>query len=177
MGFVEETGAAQYMRDARILPIYEGTTGIQASDLAGRKLLHDDGRAMHALIADMRATATQLAESEALEGMHPQLDAGINDLESAVKWLTDHAPHDPNVPGAASVNLLMLAGTVLGGWQMARAALTVTGPSTKADARFCESKLITTRFYMSSILPRSSAYRHAATAGSESVMAMPEELF
>ena len=177
MGFVEETGAAQHMRDARILPIYEGTTGIQASDLAGRKLLHDDGRAMQALISDMRKTAAELAESETLEAMHPALGAAIDDLESAVNWLIDNAPNDPNAPGAASVNLLMLAGTVLGGWQMARAALVVTGPSTKVDARFCESKLITARFYMDSILPRSSAYRHAATAGSASVMAMPEELF
>jgi len=179
MGFVEETGAAQHMRDARILPIYEGTTGIQANDLVGRKILGDEGRAMHALIGDMRATAGELGGSGSLGEMAPLLERAIDDLDQAVAWLIAHAPDDPHVPGAASVNLLMLAGTVLGGWQMARAALAVSdgaGPFA-SDAAFREAKVCTARFYHNHVLPRSAAYYAAAVAGSASVMAMPEEAF
>ena len=132
---------------------------------------------MSTLIADMRTSADLLGRSDALKNMQQPLHDAIKDLEIAVSWLIDHAPDDPNVPGAASVNLLMLTGTVLGGWQMARAALAVTGGATKMDAGFRDAKLITAHFYMQNILPRSSAYRRAATAGIESVMAMPEELF
>ena len=177
MGFVEESGAAQYMRDARILPIYEGTTGIQANDLVGRKVLGDDGRAMRSLIADMHATAELLGQSDSLENLQQPLHAAIEGLEAAVSWLIDNAPDDPNLPGAAAVNLLMQAGTVLGGWQMARSALAVSAAASRADANFRDAKLHTARFYIKNILPRSEAYRHAATAGSESVMAIPEALF
>lgn len=177
MGFVEETGAAQYMRDARILPIYEGTTGIQANDLVGRKVLGDEGREMKVLIADMRATANSLGQADDLEDMQPALVAAIDDLETAVGWLIDNAPADPHVAGAAGVNLLMLAGTVLGGWQMARSALAVTQASSAADANFRDAKLHTARFYIRNILPRSAAYGRAATTGSDSVMALAEELF
>jgi len=175
-GFVEETGAAQFMRDARILPIYEGTTGIQANDLVGRKILGDEGRAIRELIVDMRAVASSLGQVGDLQNMQQALIAAIDDLEAAVDWLIDHAPDDPNVPGAAAVNLLMLAGTVLGGWQMARAALLVIDGST-VDAKFGQSKLITAKFYCEHILPRSSGYSRAAMSGSESIMAMPEDLF
>ena len=177
MGFVEETGAAQHMRDARILPIYEGTTGIQANDLVGRKILGDEGRAMHALIADMRATASLLGDGGDLQDMQQALVAAIDELEAAVNWLIAEAPGDPHVPGAAAVNLLMLAGTVLGGWQMGRSALAVTQASSKTDAKFRDAKLHTARFYIKNILPRSTSYLSAATSGSESVMALAEELF
>lgn len=177
MGFVEETGAAQYLRDARILPIYEGTTGIQANDLVGRKILGDDGRAMRTLMADMRTTAELLGQSDALENLQQSFVAAIDDLEGAVNWLIDNAPNDPHAPGAAAVNLLMLAGTVLGGWLMARSALAVTETSSSMDDGFRESKLHSARFYIRHILPRSTAYMRAVTAGSESVMAIPEALF
>jgi alkylation response protein AidB-like acyl-CoA dehydrogenase len=176
MGFVEETGAAQYMRDARILPIYEGTTGIQGNDLVGRKILGDEGRAMKLLIADMRATVAELAASDSLQDLGADLDIAVNDLEMAVDSVISNAPDDPHLPGAASVNLLMLAGTVLGGWQMARAALAVANgcDTVASDTAFCEAKIITSRFYVRHILPRATAYMRAAMADSDTVMAMPE---
>ena len=121
MGFVEETGAAQHMRDARILTIYEGTTGIQANDLVGRKILFDDGKAMKEWIDEMRSLDGELAANDTLAVIGARLSDGIDDLAAAVDWLIENAPNDQNAPGAASVNLLMLAGTVAGGWQMARA--------------------------------------------------------
>lgn len=177
MGFVEETGAAQFMRDARILPIYEGTTGIQALDLVGRKILGDSGKAMAEFIADIRATANTLTENASLQFLQRALSDGADDLETATDWLIANAPNDPNIPGAASVNLLMLAGTVLGGWQMARAALAVTGESSTFDEAFRESKLLTANFYAAHILPRSFGYARAAIAGTESMMAMHEGYF
>jgi butyryl-CoA dehydrogenase len=165
------------LRDARILPIYEGTTGIQANDFVGRKILGDEGRAMRALMQDMRTTADQLGQSAQLEILRLPMVTAIDDLSSAVDWLIDNAPVDRNVPGAAAVNLLLLAGTVLGGWQMARAALAVADSDAEVDAGFREAKLLTTRFYIESILPRASYYKHAAMAGPDTVMAMPEDLF
>lgn len=178
-GFVEETGAAQFMRDARILPIYEGTTGIQAGDLVGRKILGDQGREMKALIADMRSTVDDLAKFEDLQIIRKALAESVDEFEAAVNWLVTAAPADPNSPGAASVNLLMASGTIIGGWQMARAALAVINGSgvAQSDAGFCTAKLITTRFYAEHILPRATSYLRAATTGSESIMEMPAELF
>lgn len=179
MGFVEETGAAQHMRDARILTIYEGTTGIQGNDLVGRKILADSGKALGELLAEMRSLDGDLAGADDLETIRRNLAGGIGDLDAAVAWLIANAPDDQNVPGASAVNILMLAGTVIGGWQMARAALAAVRRLADADAdkAFLEAKLITANFYAGQILPRSSAYRHAATAGSATTMAMPEEMF
>lgn len=179
MGFVEETGAAQHMRDARILPIYEGTTGIQANDLVGRKILFDEGRAMKQWIEEMRSLDDELAAIEDLKAIRQSLSSGIGDLATAVNWLLANAPDDQNVPGAASVNLLMLAGTVAGGWQLARAALIATQKLADgdADSAFLGAKIMTARFYAIHILPRSSGYRQAAISGSQVIMALPEESF
>jgi hypothetical protein len=179
MGFVEETGAAQHMRDARILTIYEGTTGIQANDLVGRKILFDDGKAMQELLEEMRSLDKDLASADGLATIRDGLTSGIEDLAGATDWLVANATDDQNVPGAASVNLLMLAGTVIGGWQMARAALAATRRPVAGDTdkAFLEAKVITARFYAEQILPRSSGYRQAAMSGSDTTMAMPEESF
>jgi acyl-CoA dehydrogenase len=179
MGFVEETGAAQHMRDARILTIYEGTTGIQANDLVGRKILFDDGKAMQEMLEEMRSLDKDLASAAELATIRDGLTSGIEDLAAATDWLIANAPDDQHVPGAASVNLLMLAGTVIGGWQMARAALTATRRLADADKdkAFLEAKVITARFYAEQILPRSSGYRQAAMSGSDTTMALPEESF
>lgn len=177
MGFVEESGAAQHLRDARILTIYEGTTGIQANDLVGRKILGDEGRAARALLADIRGTISELGKVDDFERQGQALANATRDLETAIDWLISNAAGDPNAPGAASFNLLMLAGTVVGGWQMARAALAVSDDGTVADARFRDAKLNTAKFYIDNILPRTSAYLQAATSGSASVMAMPENSF
>ncbi len=179
MGFVEETGAAQHMRDARILPIYEGTTGIQAIDLVGRKILFDEGKAMKEWIEEMRSLDDDLAAVDDLASIRKSLFRGIEDLIAAVSWLLSNAIDDQNAPGAASVNLLMLAGTVAGGWQMARAALAATRrlADGNSDSAFLEAKVMTAQFYAAHILPRSSAYCQAAISGSEVIMAMPEASF
>ncbi len=181
MGYVEETGAAQHMRDARILTIYEGTTGIQALDLVGRKIFGDSGKALNALSKDMRAFDTELANTEyELDDIRKVLSAAVDELEQSVAWMFENAPGDQNVPGAAAVNLLMQIGTVIGGWQMARAALAASRKLDTGDEQhvaFCKAKIITARFYFEHIMPRSIAYARAATAGSESTMAMPEDLF
>ncbi|MCC5869947.1 MAG: acyl-CoA dehydrogenase, partial [Gammaproteobacteria bacterium] len=123
MGYVEETGVAQFLRDARITTIYEGTTGIQANDLAGRKVLRDGGRAMADLVSDMRATVPSLKEAGSHHAvMAARLDEGIDALEQATAWLLEHGNRDPHAMGSAGVNLMMLTGTVVGGWLLAPGA-------------------------------------------------------
>ena len=177
MGFVEETGAAQHMRDARILPIYEGTTGIQAIDFVGRKIMYDGGEAIGELVAEMRALDDALAADERLAEIRSALTDGVDQLQSATTWLLQQGPLDPNAPGSASVNLLMLTGTVVGGWQMARAGLAVVNGAASDDPAFAESKLVTTRFYAQHILPKSRGLAAAAMAGPDCVMALSEEQF
>jgi len=178
MGYVEETGAAQHMRDARILTIYEGTTGIQALDLVGRKILGDGGKAMQELLQDMRSVDSGLADA-GLDDIRDMIVGAISELEQSATWLLQNAPADQQVPGAASVNLMMQMGTVVGAWQMARAALAANGRLGTCDEHekgFLEAKITTSRFYMEHILPRASAYARAACAGSASMMGVPVEL-
>jgi alkylation response protein AidB-like acyl-CoA dehydrogenase len=177
MGFVEETGAAQHMRDARILTIYEGTTGIQAVDFAGRKVLADEGKAMTDIIGELRSLDEALAADERLVEIRGALSEGAEQLQSATSWLVKHGASDPHAAGSASVSLLMLAGTVLGGWQMARAALQIVDGAASVDADFATAKIATTRFYAQHILPRSRALHAAATAGSDALMSLPEDAF
>jgi len=177
MGFVEETGAAQHMRDARILPIYEGTTGIQALDFVGRKIMADEGKAMGDLIADIRSLDLGLAVDERTAEIRVALIDGVDQMGSATTWLIEQGPLDPNTAGSASVNLLMLAGIVVGGWQMARAALAIVNGASSDDPSFAEAKLQTVRFYAQHIMPRARGLADAAMAGAETVMGMPEESF
>ena len=178
MGFIEETGAAQHYRDARIVTIYEGTTGIQAQDLVGRKIIRDSGRAVSALIEDMRATHYDLlAEHPALSQLSLKLERAVDDLEAAVRWLLAHHEKDAHAPGAAAVNFLMLLGTVCGGWQMARAACVAIHGALKDEDEFLRDKLITVRFYFDHFMPRVAAYRRMIEAGSESTMALAAERF
>ncbi|MDH4055032.1 MAG: acyl-CoA dehydrogenase [Gammaproteobacteria bacterium] len=177
MGYVEETGAAQHMRDARILTIYEGTTGIQAIDFVGRKILADEGKAIGELIAEMRSLDDALAADERLADIRTALAAGIDQLESAADWLLEQGPLDPNAAGSASVNLLMLAGTVVGGWQMARAGIAVIKGAASDDAVFANAKLSTVRFYALHIMPRANGLAMAAMAGADAVMALDETQF
>ena len=177
MGFVEETGASQHMRDARILPIYEGTTGIQALDFVGRKIMGDEGKAMRELIADIRSLDDGLAADERTAEIRAAMNDGVDQLESTTSWLLEHGPLDPNTAGSASVNLLMLAGIVIGGWQMARSALAIVNGAASDDANFAMAKLQTVRFYAQHIMPKARGFADAAMAGVDSVMGLPEELF
>ncbi len=178
MGFVEETGAAQYLRDARITTIYEGTTGIQANDLVGRKVGHEKGATALAVIADMRKILAALAASE-LAGIGQSLAAAIDALENATRWIVETFPKDPNAVFAVAVPYLHLFGTVGGGWMMARAALIAQGKrdELESDAAFFEAKLTTARFYSEHILPRAAAFGQTVMSGAESVMALPETQF
>jgi alkylation response protein AidB-like acyl-CoA dehydrogenase len=173
MGYIEETGMAQHLRDARITTIYEGTTGIQANDLIGRKLLRDNGAGMRSLIDEMTAVVAQLSKTE-FNDIADDLQKGINSLESAVQTIFKQVKNDYDFAGAVSVNFLMLAGTVCGAWQMARAALAVQTDS-DLSSQFCSNKLATTRFYMKHILPRAQAYAQTIETTGDCVMSIPVE--
>jgi acyl-CoA dehydrogenase len=180
MGYIEEAGAAQYLRDARITTIYEGTTGIQAGDLVGRKLTMENGRAMAALIAEMRAVEGQLGASDNIDfpAIRENLAIAIQALEVATQWMLQTIGQDPNAAFAASVNYMMLTGYVCGGWQMARAALAARGwLQTGADDDFYRAKIATARFYAEQILPKASALLTAVRSGASTGLAMPEEQF
>ena len=174
MGFVEETGAAQHYRDARILTIYEGTSGIQAGDLAGRKILGDEGREVKALLAELRATCAEMNGVDGMAAIAASVGKGLDQLEEGVDWLLANAASDPNVAGAASFNLMMLAGTVLGGAFLAKGALLA---SQADDAAFAAEKLATTAFYCGHVMPRAHAFLGAMTADTSLTMALPAESF
>jgi alkylation response protein AidB-like acyl-CoA dehydrogenase len=182
MGFVEETGAAQHLRDARITSIYEGTTGIQANDLIGRKLAFEKGMTARALIQEMRAFDGALAGHEAhpaLSVLRRALREGVDALVEATDWLLENFAADPKGAAAGAVPYLKLWGTVAGGWQMARAALVakqqLDGGTGEYD--FYRAKLGTARFYAEHILPQAHAYRVAVVGGAASVLALEEAQF
>jgi acyl-CoA dehydrogenase len=180
MGFVEETGVAQYLRDAKILTIYEGTTGIQANDLVGRKILADSGLGMQHLLKEMADFDAKLAScGPDLDSVRKAVARGRKRLEEATNWLLGKAQDEPAVVYLAAFDYLMLAGTVIGGWQMGRAAeishRKLDGKQGNAD--FYMAKLITARFYAEEIMPRSAGYFEAATSGGSAAMELPEEQF
>ncbi len=181
MGFVEETGAAQHMRDARITTIYEGTTGIQANDLVGRKILRDGGESLKSLIGDLRRCEAELTKAADFPVLVAGLREGREAIEAAGAWLAaNHASH-PAAPGAASYHLLMLIGTVAGGWQLARAALIardrLAAGATGPDREFFKAKLVTARFYSEQFLPLATAHLRALQSGPESLLALTDEQF
>lgn len=177
MGFIEETGAAQHMRDARIGAIYEGTTGIQANDLLGRKLIRDNGREFNRLIAEIRQVQTQaVKEGSDFSIIASSLKDSVSKLEQAAGMILSSYTDDSQLPGAVSVNFLMAFGTIAGGWQMARAAL-VAKAKMSEDNGFYSAKIITARFYAEQIMPRASAYLKAVATGSEMTMALDERQF
>ncbi|MBU6445152.1 MAG: acyl-CoA dehydrogenase C-terminal domain-containing protein [Alphaproteobacteria bacterium] len=179
MGFIEETGAAQYYRDARITTIYEGTTAIQANDLVGRKLLRDKGETARAALAEAARTVETLAAGgdETLKAIAASLGKGVMAAHDAVDWLFAAAAEDARLPGAASVPLLRLFGVVLGGHQMARAALAARRhlDAGEGDARFYDAKIKTAHFYADSILPQSAGLLAAVTSGARTVMSLDHD--
>jgi len=179
-GYIEETGAAQYLRDAKILTIYEGTTGIQANDLVGRKILADSGLAMQRLLQEMAELDASLAScGPELTSIRNGVATGRQRLEEATSWLLGKAQDEPAIVYLAAFDYLMLAGTVVGAWQMGRAAEAAHKKleATEGDANFYKAKIITARFYAEEILPRSAGYLEAATSDSSSAMELPEEQF
>lgn len=178
MGFIEETGAAQYYRDARILPIYEGTTAIQANDLVGRKTVRDGGQTAKAIARQIAATEALLSDrkSDAARSMHKRLKAAREAFEQVVDFVAGQTKAQPNAVFAGSVPYLMLAGNLAAGWQMAR-ALMAAEDKAASDASFMAAKVITARFYAEHILSRVPALRDAIVEGGDSVTALAPEAF
>ena len=181
MGFIEETGAAQHLRDARILPIYEGTNGIQARDLVGRKVAKDGGETMLGLVAEMRALVQEMksAPGDDLAAIAAGVAAAADALEDATKWVAQSVKAELVNALAGSVPFLRLAGTALGGWLLARSALVA---QTKLAARdgdpaFLEAKLVTARFFAEVILPPALAQLGPLKAAGRTVFALAEEQF
>ena len=171
MGFVEETGAAQHYRDARVLPIYEGTNGIQASDFVGRKIMANEGRDIAALIGELRETCNALADDDALRDTAEPLRKSLEELERGVQWLMENATTNPTATATASFNLLMQAGTVFGGAFLAQTALAGRAAG-DTDKAFLDAKMATTRFYCAHMLPRADGFLAAATASPDTTMAL-----
>jgi len=178
MGFIEETGAAQHYRDAKILTIYEGTTAIQANDLVGRKTARDGGQLARGIAAQIERTEGQLAQrdSAAARAVHQGLRAAREHFLAAVEFIAVRAKTDPNAAYAGSVPYLMLAGNLVAGWQLARALLAAEDAQSN-DPGFMAAKITTARFYAEHILPRTGALRAAIVEGAASVTALPLDAF
>ncbi|OIQ87940.1 acyl-CoA dehydrogenase [mine drainage metagenome] len=176
MGYIEETGAAQYYRDARILTIYEGTTAIQANDLVGRKTLRDGGAQAARLAAGVAATRDALAARSEPAAQHiaARLGEGLAAYEAVVRYMVEHRG-EPNAAFAGSVPYLMLAGHLAAGWQLARGWLATQQPG--VDAAFGAAKRATAEFFAAHLLPRAGALRDEVLYGADSVMALPADAF
>lgn len=170
MGFIEETGTAQHYRDVRITAIYEGTNGIQAADLVGRKLGVRDGASVMEFLATMREIEPELkAAGGDFDSIREELDRQIGALEKATGWMLRTGRADPNAVLAGSVPYQRMWGLCLGGWLMARSAL---AGLTIDDAAQAESQLVMARFYAEQLLPGCAGLLGAATAGSHDLFAL-----
>jgi len=180
MGFIEETGAAQYLRDAKILSIYEGTTAIQANDLVGRKTGRDGGATARGIAARIEATERELAArpSAASQAMAKRLAAARRAFLDVVDFVVAQGKGNPNAVFAGAVPYLMLAGTVVCGWQMGRALMAAEDRLAEGeDAPFMAAKIVTARFYGDHLLGRCTALRDSIVEGADAVTAMALEAF
>ncbi|MBK7006679.1 MAG: acyl-CoA dehydrogenase [Burkholderiales bacterium] len=180
MGFIEETGAAQHYRDAKILTIYEGTTAIQANDLIGRKTARDGGQTAKGIAAQIETT-----EAELLKNGSPDALAVAKRLKAArlafidvVEYVAGNTKASPNAVFAGSVPYLMLAGNLMAGWQLARSLLVAqTQLAAGTDAVFMQSKITTARFYADHMLTKAPGMRDSIVEGAECVTALPLDAF
>jgi 3-(methylthio)propanoyl-CoA dehydrogenase len=183
MGFIEETGAAQHLRDAKILTIYEGTTAIQANDLVGRKTARDGGAVAKAIAAQIEGTEKELAvrSSVACRAMLKRLTASRLAFLDAVAFVAGQTKAHPNAVFAGSVPYLMLAGTTVAGWQMARALIAAEDALANAkqgeDVPFMQAKIATCRFHADHILNKAPALRDSIVEGAEAVTALALDAF
>jgi len=179
MGYIEETGAAQHMRDARILTIYEGTTGIQGLDLMGRKIMRDKGAALNELITELNSFKSELeSQGEALSTITESFIRALKTLEDVSQWFLQEAPGDANLAGAISVNYLMLMGNVVCGWLMAKSAIAARRQlDAGSDDEFYRNKIKTATFFAEHILPRNEGLKYSVRAGSGSLMSIAIEEF
>ncbi|HMB76276.1 MAG TPA: acyl-CoA dehydrogenase, partial [Kiloniellaceae bacterium] len=186
VGFIEETGAAQHYRDARILRIYEGTNGIQAIDLLSRKLLRDGGAEVKALQAEIAETVAALTKCDlpglAAAGLPTAaaLEAALDAQGAATDWLLAHGPGDPAAAAAGATPYCQLFGTLLGGWLLARSALAAAARLAEEEAPdrpFLEGKIKTAHFFAANLLPHCQALAETVTQGAPSCLALDDATF
>ena len=181
MGYIEETGAAQHLRDARITTIYEGTTGIQANDLIGRKTARDAGVVARSVAAEIDRTAAELAAhgDPSLRAIGAGLAEATTALKAAIDWMVPAFGAKPGAAHAGAVPYLRLWGLVAGGWQMGRAALIAARhlQDGTGAASFFKAKITTARFYADCLLPQAAGLARTITGGGESVMALAADQF
>ncbi|MEO8004840.1 MAG: acyl-CoA dehydrogenase [Betaproteobacteria bacterium] len=181
MGFIEETGAAQHFRDARIITINEGTTGIQANDLIGRKTARDAGGVAKAVAGEIDKIAAKLAArtEPALQAIGVQLAAATADLQSTIEWMVTAYGQQPRAAHAGAVSYLKLWGLAAGGWQMGRAALIAADHlvAGTGDPQFLHAKIATARYFADCLLPQASGLAHTIVYGGESALALAAEAF
>jgi hypothetical protein len=181
MGFIEETGAAQYLRDARITTIYEGTTGIQANDLVGRKIARESGETAKEVLKAIKALDAELAKApgDDFKAMRSRLAAGAAAMGECVDWIVARYGQDVKAVHAGAVPFLELTGIVCGGWQMARAALAAQARlgADSGDAAFLKAKLATARFFADHVLSQAPGLRDAVVQGAAGVLALTEDQF
>ena len=175
MGYVEETGAAQHYRDARIITIYEGTSGIQAGDLVGRKIIRDKGRALGELLEEIGDT---LASAEALPAedriVAEALRDGLDEAASTLDWFRRELGGDDDLPGSVAFNLMMMLGYLCGGWLHARSAVAAAGATDRQDM---QARRVCARFYAEHLMPQVAARARRVRAGAANTMALSEEQF
>ncbi|HUL97337.1 MAG TPA: acyl-CoA dehydrogenase [Usitatibacter sp.] len=180
MGFIEETGAAQHLRDARITTIYEGTTGIQANDLVGRKMGREEGRTALALLAELEKLVPQLAASgdANLEAIGEALQLAAAKARETVQWVSKTFASNPAAVAAGSVYVLKLMGITLGGWMLARSAHIASRQMAdgEGDAAFLKSKVLTARFFADHVMAQVPGLASSVTRGAQSVLAVEEAL-
>ena len=180
MGFIEETGAAQYYRDAKILTIYEGTTAIQANDLIGRKTARDGGQTALAIAAQIASTEAELTASgtEMAVAVARRLQAARAAFTDVVNFVAGNTKASPNAVFGGSVPYLMLAGNLMAGWQMARALLVAQEQiAIGNDIAFMQAKIITARFYADHLLAKAPGMRDSIVEGAECVTALALDSF
>jgi alkylation response protein AidB-like acyl-CoA dehydrogenase len=180
MGFIEETGAAQHLRDARITTIYEGTTGIQANDLVGRKVGREQGRTAFALIDEMEKILKDLAATKNvhLSALGDRLASAMASLKEATQWIAQAYGANPAAVAAGSVYYLKLMGITCGGWMLLRSAQVAAKQldAGEGDAAFLRAKLLTARFYADHILPQALGLSATTMRGADSVLAVEDAL-
>jgi len=177
MGFIEETGVGQYYRDARILPIYEGTNGIQALDLIGRKLSLHGGAPVKKLFSDMEVLARELNDDENFGAISRQLGVAVTALKEATDWMYTNAPNDPNAAPAGATPYLRMFAVTVGGYLMAKSAVKAQEllKAGDPDVAFLNGKVVTAKFFASQILPQVAGLLGPVTEGADLLFAIDED--
>ena len=179
MGFIEESGAPQHYRDARILSIYEGTNGIQALDLIGRKTISDEGAALAALLAEMASVESEL-RSVGLDKFANRYAGAVSRASEVRDWILEHAAADRKVMGAVAFDFLMMMGYLCGAWVMARSAVrakALEGQESAYSNAFLSAKVATARFYAEHYLPRVDQHAQTLMTGLDAVFVLSDEQF